>query len=94
MTEMEQKVDRLEGRRKRLIYRSWHRGTKEMDLLMGNFADAYVETFGDEQLTEYEAVLDINDPELYDMYLGKTLPREDQDSDVLKSFLEFVLEAA
>ena len=92
MTDTEQNVDRLESWRKRLVYRSWHRGTKEMDLWMGNFADKHVLGFDEQALREYEAVLDINDPELYDMYLQKTSPNSDQNSDVLKMFLGFVLE--
>ena len=75
----------------KLEYRSWHRGTKEMDLLMGNFADQYVHDYGIEQLREYEAVLEINDPELYDMYMAKTMPNESQKSAVLTQFLTFSL---
>ena len=39
-----------ENRRKRLRFRSWHRGTKEMDLLMGSFADAHLSAFDVGQL--------------------------------------------
>ena len=33
----------LEKRRKRLRFRAWHRGTREMDLLVGSFADAHLD---------------------------------------------------
>ncbi|MGB1077351.1 MAG: succinate dehydrogenase assembly factor 2, partial [Bdellovibrionales bacterium] len=70
------------------------RGTKEMDLLLGNFANVHVMSFGAEQLAEYEEVLSINDPDLYNMYLGKRAPDDDQKSDILGMFLEFILKPA
>ena len=45
----------LDIRRKRLLFRSWHRGTKEADLLMGSFAERHVASFSAEQLDRYEA---------------------------------------
>ena len=94
MTENAEKVDTLENWRKRLIFRSWHRGTKEMDLLLGNFANINVPAFNEEQLQAYEELLSINDPDLYNMYLGKREPDEDQKSSILDAFLSFVLKPA
>lgn len=87
MNDVTHKVDDLERWRKRLIYRSGHRGMKEMDLLMGKFAQTHVATFDTDQLKEYEAVLDINDPDLLNLYLGKTEANESQKSDILTMFL-------
>jgi antitoxin CptB len=56
----------LEEWRKKLRFRSWHRGTREMDLLMGSFADDNVETFGAPELALYEEILMTNDPDIYD----------------------------
>lgn len=64
----------IENRRKRLIFRSWHRGTREMDLIMGSFADAHVPGFDDAQLLAYEELLNEQDPDLYDWFIGKPLP--------------------
>ena len=36
----------LDQRRRKLLFRSWHRGTREMDLIMGRFADATIEQLG------------------------------------------------
>ena len=69
-----QEPSELEIRRKRLIFRSWHRGTKEMDLILGTFADAYVTTFTESELESYERILSCNDPDLYDWISGKTPP--------------------
>ncbi len=62
--------------RKRLIFRSNHRGTKEMDLIMGSFADQNVEAFDEGQLQEYEDILTQNDPNLYNWLTDKEKPPE------------------
>ena len=70
-----------EKRLERLRFRSWHRGTREMDLLLGSFADAYLASFSSEQLDMYEAMLNENDPDLYNWIIGKDrLPTELQNS--------------
>lgn len=58
----------LENTRKRLIFRSWHRGTREMDLILGSFADRHVPNFTEAQIKEYEDLLNCSDPDLYDWY--------------------------
>ena len=45
-------------RRKRLLFRSWHRGTREADLILGSFADEHLAGFDEVQLDRYEALLD------------------------------------
>lgn len=67
-------VDDLEKKRKQLKFRSWHRGTKEMDLLLGSFADQHLSGFSDEELVLYEQVLELNDLELYNWITGKESP--------------------
>lgn len=53
-------------RRKRLIFRSWHRGTREADLLLGRFADAHVPAFDAGLLDQFEALLGESDPDIFD----------------------------
>jgi antitoxin CptB len=60
----------IENKRKRLIFRSEHRGTKEMDLLMGSFARQHVPVFSELELTVYEELLHHNDPDLYNWISG------------------------
>ncbi|WMS42168.1 succinate dehydrogenase assembly factor 2 [Acuticoccus sp. MNP-M23] len=55
----------LAPRRKRLIFQAWHRGTREMDLLMGMFTDEHIDTFTDAELTEFETLLNVPDTVLY-----------------------------
>ena len=45
-------------RRKRLLFRSWHRGTKEADLIMGSFAEAHLAGFSEAELDEFEKCID------------------------------------
>ena len=54
-----------ETRLKRLRMRSWRRGTREMDLILGPFADAALAGMDDASLDGYEALLDENDQDLY-----------------------------
>ncbi len=73
----------LETRRKRLLFRSRHRGTKEMDLLLGGFADRHMAGFSAAQLDRFEALLQNSDPDLYGWITGRdTIPRG-QDHDVM-----------
>ena len=58
-------------RQERLRFRSWHRGTHEMDLLLGSFADANLKNFSNQELDLYEALLEEADPDLYNWMVGK-----------------------
>jgi antitoxin CptB len=62
---------KLDHRRKRLRYRCWHRGMREMDLLLGGFADRHLDGLSAEQLDRFEALLELPDPELYGWILGR-----------------------
>lgn len=61
----------LENKRKKLIFRSGHRGTKEMDLIMGSFAQANVPDFSESEVEEYDLILQLSDPDLYNWLTGK-----------------------
>lgn len=63
--------DIIVNTRKRLIFRSWHRGTKEMDLLLGSFADKYVPGFDEGELQLYDDILQLSDPDLYNWITGQ-----------------------
>jgi antitoxin CptB len=60
----------LDERRKRLLFRCWHRGTREMDLILGRFADTTISALTDEELTELEHLIEIPDPDLYAALTG------------------------
>jgi antitoxin CptB len=55
----------LDNRRKRLLFRCWHRGTREMDLILGRFADAEIETLSEDELGTLERLIEVPDADLY-----------------------------
>ena len=60
----------LDARRRRLLFRSWHRGIREMDLVMGRFADAHIAQLSDADLDEYERLIEMPDPDLFNWVTG------------------------
>ena len=79
----------IENRRKRLLYQSAHRGTKESDLLLGAFAAAHLDVFTPAQLDSYETMLNENDGDLFDWVTGRAAPPAEKMSDVLRLLLAF-----
>ena len=61
----------LEIRRKKLLYRASYRGFKEADILIGSFARACLADMTESDLDEFEALLALNDRDLYDWATGK-----------------------
>ena len=54
-----------------IIYRSSHRGSKEMDLLLGNFVKKYINVFDDKDLSDLYVLLSIEDEIIYEWYFKK-----------------------
>ncbi len=52
-------------RRKRLKYRSWHRGTKELDLVIGGFAEAHLDGMSEAEIDMFEAIINENEFDIY-----------------------------
>ena len=57
--------------KKQIIYRAIHRGTKEMDLLLGNFVKKYIDKFNDSELKDLVKLLVIDDEIIYKWYFEK-----------------------
>ena len=64
---MSSNIDQL---KKKIIYRSNYRGTKEMDKLLGTFTKKYIDTLKDNDLKDLEKLLDKDDDCLYNFYKG------------------------
>ena len=84
-------TDQLETRRKRVAYRSRHRGTKELDLYIGTFAERHLEAMTEAQLDRFEALLEVPEPDLYDWLTGHAAPPPEFDHDVTRMLLDFQL---
>jgi antitoxin CptB len=79
----------LDIRRKRLLFRSWRRGTKEADLLLGSFAERHLSGFTPGQIDRYEALLGADDADLLAWIGGRATPPAERESDVLSLLLAF-----
>jgi antitoxin CptB len=61
----------LDARRRRMLFRAWRRGMREMDLVMGRFADANLPAMSEAELDEFERLLDAPDPEILSWITGE-----------------------
>lgn len=55
----------LDPRRRRILYRAWRRGMKEMDILLGQFADSELARLSDDELSAFETLMDAPDPDIF-----------------------------
>ncbi len=79
----------IETWRRRLSFRSWHRGTRELDLLFGPFADARLGGYGAGELAQYEELLMAPDPDVYGWIVGREAPEAAYDTGVLRDVISF-----
>jgi antitoxin CptB len=81
--------DGLDVRRRRLLFRSWHRGTREADLIMGRFADVHLANFSDAELDQFEHLLDALETDLLSWMTGLTEVPPDHDTAMFRRVREF-----
>lgn len=81
--------DALEIRRKRAYYNSWHRGTREMDLLIGGFAEQHLSDLTAQDLERYEHILQLPDDDLYAWITGRADIPEDLDSELFRKLCNY-----
>jgi antitoxin CptB len=74
----------VELRRRRLLFRCWHRGTQEIDLIFGSFADSVVSRLSPVQLDRFDALLDCDDTDLFDWVTGQRTPPPAHDHDLMR----------
>ena len=79
----------LDERRRRLLYRCWHRGTRETDLIMGPFADAWIGELSDIEIADFERLSDVPDPEIYAWVTGEIAAQRIATRPALKIPTEF-----
>jgi len=76
-TDSETSQAERDPRLKKILFRCWHRGMKEMDLLLGGFADAEIDSLSEAEILELEHLLTANDQDLYGWMTGRSpLPEE------------------
>ena len=75
--------------RRQLRFRAWHRGVREMDLILGRFADRHLAEFSIAQLDRFAALLAMDDPDLYEWITGKQAVPAQHDHDVMRLLMRF-----
>jgi antitoxin CptB len=61
----------LDARRRKLLFRAWHRGMRELDLIMGRFAETAIHQFTPDELMEFEQLMEVPDRELLAWITGE-----------------------
>ena len=79
----------LDVRRRRLRFRAWHRGTREMDLLMGRFADAELARLPDAEIDEFELLMEAPDRDVFSWLTGELALPGNYDTAVFRRLRAF-----
>mgnify|MGYP000338969730 FL=1 len=82
----------IDNLKKKILYRSEHRGTKEMDLLLSNFVKKYINSLNESELCELELLLNIDDEVLYKWYLNNERTTLIPENSITKKLKEFKLQ--
>lgn len=83
----------MDERRRKLRFRAWRRGFREMDLILGSFADANIESLDDSDLDAFERLLATPDWEVYAWLTGQADVPENHRSAVLDRLIAFRYQA-
>jgi antitoxin CptB len=79
----------LDVRRRKLLFRCWHRGTREMDLLLGRYADRHLAGMGEAELADLEALMEAPDPELFHWITGSKPAPANFDLPILQAIRDY-----
>ena len=79
----------LDPRRRKILFRAWHRGMREMDLIMGRFADSEIGNLSEAELDEFERLIEVLDRDLLSWVTGEAEVPENYDSDVFRQLKAF-----
>ena len=75
--------------KKRIIYRAAHRGTKEMDILLGKFVKKHITKLNIEDLKNLNQIIELDDEVLYQWYFDKSEVRKIFDNEISKKLKKF-----
>lgn len=79
----------LDPRRRRLLFRCWHRGIREMDLVLGGFADAHLASLTEAELTELERWLEVPDQQIFAWVNGMEMTPQKFDTGLFRRLRDF-----
>ena len=89
MTGMTRSSEGLDPRRRRLLFMCWHRGIREMDLIMGRFADENIDRLTDEEVAELEQLSEQRDQDLLGWFTGEFATPVEFDTPTFRKIREF-----
>ena len=81
--------DKLEIKKKKLLYRASYRGTKEMDILLSGFVNRYINEFDEHLLNELEKFLNFEDETIQNYFQHKIVKQQIDKNEVAKIFKNF-----
>ncbi|ODT46920.1 MAG: hypothetical protein ABS59_12440 [Methylobacterium sp. SCN 67-24] len=79
----------LDPRRRKILFRAWHRGMRETDLIMGRFADAEIGGLSEAELDEFERLIEVLDRDLLSWITGEAEVPENYDSVLFRRLKAF-----
>jgi antitoxin CptB len=79
----------MENLRKSLLYRSTHRGCKEMDILIGRFAEANIEQLNAQEIKDFANLLEVSDDSLYNWFTQKEKVPAKFNTPIMHRIIEF-----
>ena len=79
----------LDPRRKRLLFRCWHRGIREMDYVLGSWANEHLEGLADGELDELERLMQVPDPDMYKWLSGTASIPANWDTPLVRAIRTF-----
>lgn len=79
----------LDPRRRRILFRAWRRGTREMDLIMGGFADRYIGDLTEAETEEFERLIEVLDLDLFQWINGELPIPSEYNTPLLQRVIEF-----
>jgi len=79
----------LDPRRRKILVRSWHRGMREMDLIMGKFADKEIGALSTEELDDFELLIEVPDRDLFGWIVNGNEVPSNYDTPVFRKLREF-----
>ena len=79
----------LDPRRRKILFRAWHRGKREVDLLLGPFADASLAGMSEAELDEFEALMEALDRDVFAWLIGEAMVPEGFDNGVFRRVQAF-----
>ncbi len=91
MTGSTRSSDGLDVRQRKLLFRAWHRGMREVDLIMGRFADAAIAQLTDDELAQFERLLEVPDRDVLAWITGEWEVPPEYDTPLYRRLRDFHL---